>query len=135
MLVAYLHLCSMPSVIKAEVRDKESSSFCVSEATKQAECCNLNPKRHMQAFMGDVAMWTGIVTGSMMFVSPWIFSRLGWKGVAKATPNFLCWTGVPFFVACIALALLNPASILPLRILVAVGALLQVGSGLPASSS
>lgn len=84
----------------------------------------------MQAFMGDVAMWTGIVTGSMMFVSPLIFRRLGWKGVAQATPNFLCWTGVPFFVGCIILALLNPASAVPLRILVVIGALLQASTGL-----
>lgn len=76
--------------------------------------------------MGDVAMWTGIVTGTMMLVSPWIFKKLGWKGVAKATPTFLSWTGVPFFVGCIALAFLNPTSVVPLRILVLIGALLQV---------
>lgn len=81
------------------------------------------------AFMGDVAMWTGMVTGCMMFASPFVFRRLGWKWVAKATPNFLCWTGVPFFLGCIAYALLHPtatASVATLRLLVVIGALLQV---------
>ena len=80
-------------------------------------------------------MWTGIVTGSMMFVSPLIFKRLGWKGVAKATPNFLCWTGVPFFASCIALALLNPTTTVPLRIIVVIGAILQASSLFLASGS
>lgn len=84
--------------------------------------------------MGDVAMWTGIVTGSMMFVSPLIFRRLGWKGVAKATPNFFTWTGVPFFMGCIILALLNPASAVPLRLLVIIGALLQARQPYPSLS-
>lgn len=76
--------------------------------------------------MGEVAMWTGIVTGTMMLVSPTIFKRMGWKGVAKATPNFLCWTGVPFFVGCITLAFLRPTTAAPLTLLVGVGAVLQV---------
>lgn len=79
--------------------------------------------------MGDVAMWTGLVTGSMMFVSPYLFKLLGWKGVAKATPNFLCWTGVPFFLGCIAYAMLHSSPVAPLRLLVAVGAILQVRHG------
>ena len=83
----------------------------------------------LQAFLGGVAMWTGIVTGTMMFASPYIFRRLRWRGVAKATPNFLSWTGLPFFLGCIAFALLRPAgsaSLASLRLLVLIGALLQV---------
>lgn len=72
-------------------------------------------------------MWTGLVTGSMMVVSPYVFKILGWKGVAKATPNFLGWTGVPFFLGCIAYSVLNSGpSTAPLHILVVTGALLQV---------
>ena len=82
-----------------------------------------------QAFMGDVAMWTGLVTGTMMIVSPVIFRRLGWKGVAKATPTFLTWTGVPFFAGCIGYSLIKPGgttSRASLKLLVIVGAVLQV---------
>ena len=75
-------------------------------------------------------MWTGLVTGSMMFVSPYLFKFLGWKGVAKATPNFLCWTGVPFFIGCIAYGMLHSNPVGPLRLLVAVGAILQVSCAL-----
>ena len=78
--------------------------------------------------MGEVAMWTGLVTGSMMLVSPFIFKRLGWRGIAKATPNFLSWTGLPFFGGCIALAFLRPTTTAPLTVLVTVGAVLQVHS-------
>ncbi len=46
------------------------------------------------AFMGDVAMWTGIVTGSLMLTSPLLFDRFGWRGVAGATPRFMIATGV-----------------------------------------
>ena len=74
-------------------------------------------------------MWTGLVTGTMMIVSPIIFRRLGWKGVAKATPTFLCFTGVPFFGGCLAYSLFKPAgaaAAAPLKVLVLVGAVLQV---------
>lgn len=46
-------------------------------------------------FMGNVAMWTGIVTGSLMVCSPRIFERLGWRGVAGVTPRFMLLTGAP----------------------------------------
>lgn len=46
------------------------------------------------AFMGNVAMWTGIVTGSLMLCSPIMFDRLGWRGVAGVTPRFMTITGV-----------------------------------------
>lgn len=49
------------------------------------------------AFMGNVAMWTGIVTGSLMVCSPLLFERLGWRGVAGATPRFMLLTGVHAF--------------------------------------
>ena len=85
----------------------------------------------MQAFMGEVAMWTGVITGSLMFASPILFDRLGWRGVAGATPTFMLLAGLPFFagislyaVACRDAAAL-PAPIL-LKILVIVGAVIQV---------
>lgn len=36
-----------------------------------------------------------------MFTSPLLFEKLGWKGVASATPNFMMWAGVPFFAGCV----------------------------------
>ena len=39
-------------------------------------------------------MWTGIITGCLMLVSPMIFERFGWRGVAGATPRFMLLTGV-----------------------------------------
>ena len=55
----------------------------------------LHPSPAMYAaFMGDVAMWTGIVTGSLMLCSPLLFDRFGWRGVAGATPRFMIATGV-----------------------------------------
>lgn len=53
------------------------------------------------AILGDTAMWTGIVTGSLMFVSPSLFRRLGWEGVAKATPRVMLFVGTPFFMGAI----------------------------------
>lgn len=81
-----------------------------------------------QAFMGDVAMWTGIVTGTLMFASPMLFERWKWRGVAGATPAFMLWTGLPFFAGCILYALAHPgggAGTFALRALVLAGALLQ----------
>ena len=38
----------------------------------------LHPSPAMYAaFMGDVAMWTGLVTGSLMLCSPVLFDRFG----------------------------------------------------------
>ncbi len=55
----------------------------------------LHPSPAMySAFMGDVAMWTGLVTGSLMLCSPVLFDRFGWRGVAGATPRFMIATGV-----------------------------------------
>ena len=96
------------------------------------------------AFLGDTAMWTGIVTGgrcgggavpacvrsatpsahssahdslpaprpinilpacrpgTLMFASPMLFDRVGWRGVASATPTFMLWAGLPFFAGCLA---------------------------------
>ena len=89
----------------------------------------------VQAFMGEVAMWTGIVTGSLMFASPVLFDRLGWRGVAGATPNFMKLTGVPFLLGCAVYTILRSstpltglASIAPLRLLVITGAILQVSA-------
>jgi ATP:ADP antiporter, AAA family len=84
------------------------------------------------AFLGDTAMWTGIVTGSLMFTSPLLFDRIGWKGVASVTPKFMLWFGVPFFVGCIAYNLFSghvlATGTVTLQALVIVGALLQVFS-------
>lgn len=82
--------------------------------------------------MGEVAMWTGLVTGTLMFVSPVLFDRLGWRGVAGATPLFMLWAGMPFFGGVILYTLLpssgaagtlGPAM---LKALVIVGAVIQV---------
>jgi len=84
--------------------------------------------RRAQAFMGDVAMWTGIVTGTLMFASPLLFERWKWEGVAGATPAFMLWTGLPFFAGCILYTLAHPgggAGTVALRALVLAGALLQ----------
>ncbi|CAD7696846.1 unnamed protein product [Ostreobium quekettii] len=53
-------------------------------------------------FMGDVATATGIVTGSLMFLSPIMFERLGWTGVAGVTPKVLSYGGGAFFLSCFA---------------------------------
>ena len=86
----------------------------------------------LQAFMGEVAMWTGIVTGTFMFASPILFERLGWQGVASVTPRFMLWAGMPFFAG-ISLYALWPAhsglgAVATLRILVLGGAMLQVSA-------
>ena len=36
-----------------------------------------------------------------MIVSPALFTHLGWRGVASATPKILLWGGVAFFAACL----------------------------------
>ena len=82
-----------------------------------------------QAFLGEVATWTGIVTGTLMFASPALFARCKWKGVAGATPAFMLWTGVPFFVGCMLYNVAHPTQgvgTAALRALVIVGAILQV---------
>jgi AAA family ATP:ADP antiporter len=82
------------------------------------------------AFLGDTAMWTGIVTGSLMFTSPMLFDRIGWKGVASTTPNFMFWGGIPFFIGCIAYNLMADKTLaigaMTLQALVITGAILQV---------
>ena len=83
----------------------------------------------VQAFMGDVASWTGIVTGTLMMASPSLFACWKWRGVAGATPAFLLWAGVPFFIGCIVYNATHPgggAGTSALSILVYCGALLQV---------
>ena len=76
-----------------------------------------------------MATWTGIVTGTLMFASPALFARWKWKGVAGATPAFMLWTGVPFFVGCMLYNVAHPTQgvgTAALRALVIVGAILQV---------
>lgn len=85
----------------------------------------------LKAFLGEVATWTGIVTGTLMFASPALFARWKWRGVAGATPAFMLWTGVPFFVGCVLYNLAHPTQgvgTAALRALVIVGAILQVPS-------
>eukprot|EP00892_Ulva_mutabilis_P007048 jgi/Ulvmu1/4715/UM002_0446.1 len=53
------------------------------------------------SFLGDVASYTGVVTVMMMLVAPTCFKLLGWRRTARATPNFLLYAGVPFFIMCI----------------------------------
>ena len=82
------------------------------------------------AFLGDTAMWTGIVTGTLMFTSPMLFDRIGWKGVASTTPNFMLLGGIPFFIGCIAYTFManNALAIgaVTLQALVITGAVMQV---------
>lgn len=77
-------------------------------------------------------MWTGIVTGTLMFTSPMMFDHLGWRGVASATPNFMIWGGVPFFIGCIAYNFFSGnlllAGSVTLQALVIAGAVMQVFS-------
>jgi AAA family ATP:ADP antiporter len=56
----------------------------------------------MLSHAGDVATWSGVVTGGLMLLSPLLFERLGWRGVAGATPKILLYGGSAFFAACIA---------------------------------
>lgn len=81
------------------------------------------------AVMGDVAMWTGVVTGSLMLLSPTLFRLWRWHGVARATPRFMLAAGLPFFVGSAAFAVLFPGGgggTLALKGLVVMGALLLV---------
>eukprot|EP00775_Hariotina_reticulata_P001387 gene1387-1727_t len=91
------------------------------------------------SFLGDVATWSGVVTGGLMLLSPLLFERWGWRGVANATPNMLLLGGTVFFSACIAYqhlfgataaaagaAAAGPASLVLLQGLVLFGALLYV---------
>lgn len=69
--------------------------------------------------------------GTLMFASPLLFDRVGWRGVANATPNFMLWAGLPFFAGCIAFTfaaggLPAVASRGVLMALVITGAILQV---------
>lgn len=43
------------------------------------------------AFMGGISLWTGLSTASLMLVSPLLFERLGWRGVAGVTPRVSGW--------------------------------------------
>jgi AAA family ATP:ADP antiporter len=54
------------------------------------------------AFLGDVAVATGGTTALLMLLSPLFFERLGWRGVASATPQILLYGGTAFFAACLA---------------------------------
>ncbi|GLI68678.1 hypothetical protein VaNZ11_013164 [Volvox africanus] len=49
------------------------------------------------SFLGDVSTWQGIVTGLLMVLSPTMFERMGWAGVAAATPKILLYGGGLFF--------------------------------------
>ncbi|KAL6780185.1 AAA3 [Auxenochlorella protothecoides x Auxenochlorella symbiontica] len=81
------------------------------------------------AILGDTAMWTGIVTGSLMLLSPTLFARLGWEGVAKTTPRLMLYAGTPFFLGCIGYNFWLSGTLngpMALKTLVMLGALLQV---------
>lgn len=67
-----------------------------------------------------------------MFASPLLFDRIGWRGVASVTPNFMLFAGLPFFAGCIAFTFMagslavGPAGMV-LFALVMTGAVMQVG--------
>jgi len=62
------------------------------------------------AYLGGVAVWTGATTCALMLVSPVLFDRLGWRGVAGATPRVLAYGGGLFFAACVAYQHLHGAA-------------------------
>jgi AAA family ATP:ADP antiporter len=81
------------------------------------------------AVMGDVAMWTGVVTGSLMLLSPTLFRLWRWHGVASATPRFMMAAGLPFFAGSALFARAYPgggAATPALQALAVSGALLLV---------
>jgi len=53
-----------------------------------------------QACLGDIATATGLITGAMMFLSPILFTKIGWKGVANLTPVLMTFGGCAFFALC-----------------------------------
>lgn len=59
------------------------------------------------AFMGNVSTLIGLATGAMMILSPVLFNRVGWKGVASITPVLMTMGGMGFFVLCTAYHVLN----------------------------
>ncbi|MEW5316861.1 MAG: hypothetical protein WDW38_008205 [Sanguina aurantia] len=63
------------------------------------------------SFLGDVSTWQGVVTGILMVMSPALFERMGWKGVAAATPQVLLWGGGVFFASCIGYQLLSASAV------------------------
>ncbi|GLC36053.1 hypothetical protein PLESTF_001253400 [Pleodorina starrii] len=89
------------------------------------------------SFLGDVSTWQGIVTGLLMVLSPTMFDRLGWAGVAAATPQILLYGGGLFFATAMvyqfvlaptASAAASAAGMGLLQVLVYGGALLYVFS-------
>lgn len=74
---------------------------------QRGPCYSVAHARHIYMFLvacfhaGDVATWSGVVTGGLMLLSPLLFERLGWRGVASATPKILLYGGSAFFAACI----------------------------------
>ncbi|GIL72365.1 hypothetical protein Vretimale_4143 [Volvox reticuliferus] len=89
------------------------------------------------SFLGDVSTWQGIVTGLLMVLSPTMFERMGWAGVAAATPKILLYGGGLFFATAMvyqfalaptASAAASAASMGVLQLLVYGGALLYVFS-------
>ena len=51
-------------------------------------------------FRSDIATATGLLTGAMMFLSPILFTRIGWKGVANLMPAIMTFGGCAFFALC-----------------------------------
>ncbi|GIL43656.1 hypothetical protein Vafri_1319 [Volvox africanus] len=89
------------------------------------------------SFLGDVSTWQGIVTGLLMVLSPTMFERMGWAGVAAATPKILLYGGGLFFATAMvyqfvlgstASAATSAAGMGVLQMLVYGGALLYVFS-------
>uniref|UniRef100_A0A061RUF3 ADP,ATP carrier protein n=1 Tax=Tetraselmis sp. GSL018 TaxID=582737 RepID=A0A061RUF3_9CHLO len=81
------------------------------------------------SFMGNVASMTGVVTGLLMVASPILFKKIGWRGVAGATPWMLMVGGVPFFAAAVVYNIIGLQPLVSaafLQVMVVVGALLYV---------
>lgn len=108
--------CVLPPEEPAKLSPREAFSFLIQSpqiralalmAIAQGVCTNvldLAWKSHLRllhptpaaysAFMGEVAMATGVVTGGLMLATPLMFRLMQWRGVAAATPIFMMAMGM-----------------------------------------
>lgn len=103
--------CVLPPQEPTKLSLREAFSFLIQSpqiralalmAIAQGVCTNvldLAWKSHLRllhptpaaysAFMGEVAVATGVVTGALMLATPLMFRLMQWRGVAAATPLFM----------------------------------------------
>jgi len=88
-----------------------SQGVCSSllEFAWKSELRRLHPDpASFSAYLGDVATCTGAATVALMIVSPWLFSRVGWRGVASVNPRLLSTAGVAFLACAWLLRMAGP---------------------------